>query len=87
MIEDRLGCGSHLAQMKEGIKGSRLSYAAPAPDGVFNENFPLSPSHQPPLSFESKKIESKKSKFESSWIRFFPFELIGSPSLILNPKS
>jgi hypothetical protein len=43
MIEDHLGSGRHLAQMKEGVKGSRLSYAVPGPEGVINENFPLSP--------------------------------------------
>jgi hypothetical protein len=42
----------------------------PEPEGVFNENFPLSPSHQLPWAFESKKLKAKKSKFESAWIRF-----------------
>jgi hypothetical protein len=56
--------------MKEGVKGSRLSYAVPGPEGVLNEKNPLPPSHQPSWAFESKQLKAKTTKFESSWIRF-----------------
>jgi hypothetical protein len=56
MIEDLSLPGWHLAQMKEGIKGSRLSYAAPGQGQVFNENFPLSLSPAPPWLLKAKKL-------------------------------
>jgi hypothetical protein len=42
----------------------------PEPEGVFNEKFLLSPSHQPPWAFESKNLKAKKFKIEGSRIRF-----------------
>jgi hypothetical protein len=68
MIEEALLPGRYLAQVKEGIKGSRLRYDAPR--RADSMKFSLSPTHQPPWAFESKNLKAKKSKFESSWIRF-----------------